>query len=146
MRLLFVFVFCSASVYVNAEQYVCSATYDDGSGTLTSTIERVDDGYSVFFVETSPYVDSATSREESYLLKPSYSGGGMTIAMRNGQSLSLMQHDGASLNVYFLDFETMGFTERSVYGGKYPLTFSSGEVINEDMNKVYRVGSCVKRD
>lgn len=146
MRLLLVFVFCIAPVYVNAEQYICSATYDDGSGTLTSTIESVDGGYSAFFVETSPFVDNASSREESYLLKPSYSGGGMTIAMKNGQSLSLMKHDGVKLDVYFVDFETMGFTESSVYGGKYPLTLTSGEVLKEDMNQIYRVGSCVKRD
>ncbi len=146
MRLLLMFVFFSASVYVNAEQYICSATYEDGSGTLTSTLERIDGGYSAFFVEPTLNIDLVSSTEESYLLKPSYSGDGMTIAMENRQSLSLMKHYGSQLDGYFLNLETMGFTERTIYGGKNPLAFPDGEVLNEDMNQVYRVGSCVRRD
>lgn len=145
MRLLITFLMLVLPTTVLAEKFVCSASYDDGSATLTATLDRVEKGFEAFLVTTSPYSDFPRSDEDFFHNELAWFGYGKTVAIENGRSLALIRHDAETLEVYFIEFEKMGFTARTIYGGKHPVELG-GEIINEDINQNYMVGSCVKRD
>ena len=151
MQLLITILVLVSSTTVLAEQLVCSASYDDGSSTLTATFERVESGFNGFFLTASPYLDRPERSKRFFgeTVSSSYEEGdraySKTIAIEHGRSLSFIKQGVSELEVHYIDLDDMGFTSKHIYGGKTPVILG-GETINEDINQNYMVGSCVKRD
>ena len=141
---------CLVTLSVSAEEYICSDTYDDQSATITSTFKRTEEGFLGTHLTTSSNADFVpVSEREVYgfpSTKKTPSRGGLTYVVENGLSIGFLKHYTAYLTVHWIEFEDMGYTTRHIYGGKEELRLSNGRLLQEDMNYLYRTGSCVKND
>lgn len=76
---------CLLTFSVNGEEYICSGTYDDQSGTITSTFKRTEDGFIGTHLTTSPDLDRPIVENEVYgflSTEKKYSNGGFTYVVR----------------------------------------------------------------
>ena len=140
---------CLVSVPVSGEEYICSGTYDDQSGTITSTFKRTEDGFIGTHLTTSPELDRPIVKNEVYgslSTKKNYSNGGFTYVLENNLSIGFLKHEYDFLTVHWIEFEDMGYTTRDIYGGKEELRMTTGRLLQEDMNKHVQLGSCTKNE
>ena len=140
---------CLVSVSVSGEEYICSGTYDDQSGTITSTFKRTEDGFIGTHLTTSPDLDRPIVENEVYgflSTKKKYSNGGFTYVVENNLSIGFLKHKLDFLTVHWIDFEDMGYTTRDIYGGKEEARMSDGYLLQEDMNTLFQTGSCTKNE
>ena len=141
---------CLVTLSVSAEEYICSAIYDDQSATITSTFKRTEEGFLGTHLTTSSYADFVpVSEREVYGFpssKKNHSRGGVTYVVENESSIGFLKHDFNTLTVHWIEFEDMGYTTRDIYGGKEEVRFPNGRLLQEDMNQIYQTGSCVKND
>ena len=137
------------SLSVNGEEYICSGSYDDQSGTITSTFKRTEDGFIGTHLTTSPDLDRPIVENEVYgflSTKKKYSNGGFTYVVENNLSIGFLKHHYDFLTVHWIEFEDMGYTTRDIYGGKEELRMTNGTLLQEDMNKHVQLGSCTKNE
>ena len=140
---------CFLTFTVNGEEYICSGSYDDQSGTITSTFKRIEDGFIGTHLTTSPEMDSPIVENEVYgflSTKKKYSNGGFTYVVENNLSIGFLKHKLDFLTVHWIDFEDMGYTTRDIYGGKEEVRMSDGYLLQEDMNTLSQMGSCTKNE
>ena len=141
---------CLVTLSVCAEEYICSASYDDQSSTITSTFKRTEEGFLGTHLTTSSYADFVpVSEREVYGFpssKKNLSRGGVTYVVENESSIGFLKHYFNNLTIHWIEFEDIGHTTRKIYGEKEELRFPDGHLLQEDMNQVYRTGSCVKND
>ena len=140
---------CLLTFTVNGEEYICSGSYDDQSGTITSTFKRTEDGFIGTHLKTSPDGDRPIVENEVYgflSTKKKYSNGGFTYVVENNLSIGFLKHELDFLTVHWIEFEDMGYTTRDIYGGKEELRMTTGRLIQEDMNKHVQLGSCTKNE